>query len=245
MLGGDQSRSRKAAAMANEVAALEAALGSAQAEYERVKARNEEVRCRLRCAAAGRRACTGCSRGPQPRTCCCCWWWSWWWSWGSWRLLIPWVGTDLSLVWRPSGVPGVDAAAGRAVLGADRHDAGLCAGQRAVRGALPAGVAGHRRRLWGRRAAGNPLAGAAGPVAGPVAGLVPEGSMLSSCMEVQIASKLLKDFDQKARSGSHSTRVQDCTNQPPPHFLRPIPSLLSSLPIFPAQSCLLTAQTLL
>ena len=44
MLGGDQSRSRKAAAMANEVAALEAALGSAQAEYARVKARNEEVR---------------------------------------------------------------------------------------------------------------------------------------------------------------------------------------------------------
>lgn len=36
--------SKKVAALQNDVAALEAALASAQSEYERVKARNVEVR---------------------------------------------------------------------------------------------------------------------------------------------------------------------------------------------------------
>lgn len=43
MFGGDKAKTRKVNTLHNDIAALEAALVSAKAEYERVKGRNEEV----------------------------------------------------------------------------------------------------------------------------------------------------------------------------------------------------------
>lgn len=43
-VGGDAAKQRKVAALQHEVAGLEAALDAAKREYERVKARNEQVR---------------------------------------------------------------------------------------------------------------------------------------------------------------------------------------------------------
>ena len=43
MFGGDKAKTRKVAGLHNDIAALEAAQSSATSEYERVKARNEEV----------------------------------------------------------------------------------------------------------------------------------------------------------------------------------------------------------
>ena len=43
-VGGDAAKARKVAQLQNDVSALEAALLAAQQEYERVKARNLEVR---------------------------------------------------------------------------------------------------------------------------------------------------------------------------------------------------------
>ena len=43
VFGGDKAKTRKVAGLHNDVAALEAALGSAKAEYDKVKARNMEV----------------------------------------------------------------------------------------------------------------------------------------------------------------------------------------------------------
>lgn len=44
MFGGDKAKTRKVAGLHNDIAALEAALGSAKAEYEKVRVRNKEVR---------------------------------------------------------------------------------------------------------------------------------------------------------------------------------------------------------
>lgn len=46
MLGGDKGKTRKATALAGDVAALEAALEAARAEYDRVLQRNLQVGCR-------------------------------------------------------------------------------------------------------------------------------------------------------------------------------------------------------
>ena len=56
-VGGDAAKARKVAQLQNDVSALEAALVAAQQEYERVKARNLEVRAGRGCWAGFRAVC--------------------------------------------------------------------------------------------------------------------------------------------------------------------------------------------